>query len=67
MTAVDEQGEVRAVELPEHPFFLATLFQPERSALAGNRPHPLIAAFVEAARAHAAGEESAHPVEVGRA
>ena len=41
-------GEVRALELPSHPFFFATLFQPERSALRGDR-HPLIAAFVEAA------------------
>jgi CTP synthase (UTP-ammonia lyase) len=41
-------GEARAVELPEHPFFLATLFQPERSALT-EQQHPLIAAFVAAA------------------
>jgi CTP synthase (UTP-ammonia lyase) len=41
-------GEVRAVELTGHPFFVATLFQPERSALRGER-HPLVAAFVAAA------------------
>jgi CTP synthase (UTP-ammonia lyase) len=41
-------GEPRAVELSGHPFFLATLFQPERSAL-GGRIHPLIRAFVMAA------------------
>ena len=29
----DAQGEVRAIELDGHPFFVATLFQPERSAL----------------------------------
>lgn len=40
--------EARAIELPAHRFFMATLFQPERSALTGNR-HPLIAAFVSAA------------------
>ncbi len=28
-TGADENGEVRVVELPGHPFFLATLFQPE--------------------------------------
>jgi len=44
----DPTGEVRAVELPTHPFFIATLFQPERSALAG-KVHPLIAAFLAAA------------------
>lgn len=42
------EGEARALELPAHPFFFATLFQPERSALNGNR-HPLIQEFVAAA------------------
>ena len=51
--ARDEAGDVRAVELEGHPFFVGTLFQPERSALEG-RDHPLISAFVEAARAPAA-------------
>jgi CTP synthase (UTP-ammonia lyase) len=46
-TAVDQTGEVRAVELDNHPFFVATLFQPERSALSGN-PAPLVVAFVSA-------------------
>jgi CTP synthase (UTP-ammonia lyase) len=41
-------GEPRAVELPTHPFFMATLFQPERSAFIGQR-HPLVRAFVAAA------------------
>ena len=44
----DQQGEVRAVELDDHPFFVATLFQPERAALAGRLP-PLVHAFVHAA------------------
>ena len=43
-------GEARAFELPAHPFFFATLFQPERSAFRGNT-HPLIKAFVAAASA----------------
>ncbi len=43
----DAAGEVRILELPGHPFFLATLFQPE---LAGEpRPHPIIRAFARAA------------------
>lgn len=46
--AHDESGEVRAVELADHPFFVATLFQPERAALSGRLP-PLIKAFVGAA------------------
>lgn len=45
---VDDLGEVRAIELDDHPFFIATLFQPERSALAG-KIHPLITAFLRAA------------------
>jgi CTP synthase (UTP-ammonia lyase) len=48
VTGVDENDEVRVVELVEHPFFIATLFQPERSAFNGET-HPLIRAFVEAA------------------
>lgn len=45
ITATDDHGDARAVELAVHPFFLATLYQPERSALRGVR-HPLISAFV---------------------
>ncbi len=44
----DEAGQVRAVELEGHPFFLATLFQPERAALRGVA-HPLVNAYVAAA------------------
>jgi len=46
-TGWDEHGEARAFELSEHPFFVATLFQPERSAMRGEA-HPLITAFVRA-------------------
>jgi CTP synthase (UTP-ammonia lyase) len=45
ISAEDERGEVRAVELDGHPFFVATLFQPERAALAGRLP-PLVRSFV---------------------
>ena len=42
--------EIRGVELPpdRHPFFIATLFQPERAALCGQTP-PIVRAFVAAA------------------
>jgi len=43
----DAAGAVRAAELPAHPFFMGTLFQPERSALR-DAGHPLITAFVQA-------------------
>jgi len=48
-TAFDDAGEIRAGELPEamHPFFLGTLFQPERAALRDETP-PLVRAFVQA-------------------
>ena len=43
----DDSGQVRIIEVPGHPFFLATLFQPELND--GPRPHPLITAFARAA------------------
>ncbi|WP_339449628.1 CTP synthase C-terminal region-related (seleno)protein [Pseudomonas sp. EA_5y_Pfl2_R50] len=43
----DSSGDLRAIELKDHPFFVATLFQPERAALKGLTP-PLVRAFVEA-------------------
>ena len=46
--ATDTLGEPRAVELDGHPFFIATLWQPERAALAG-QPVPLAAALAQAA------------------
>ena len=49
VTAWDEDGEIRAVELTSHPFFVATLFQHERNALAG-RPVPLVQAMLKAAK-----------------
>ncbi|MCJ1680548.1 hypothetical protein MTF65_25010 [Streptomyces sp. APSN-46.1] len=49
----DEDGQVRIAELPGHPFFLATLFQPELAG-DGTRPHPVVKALAAAAVAHAA-------------
>jgi CTP synthase (UTP-ammonia lyase) len=51
-SARDEQGEVRALELGGHPFFLATLFQPELAG-DGTRAHPVIRAFATACAEHA--------------
>lgn len=50
LTGWDIEGDARVLELPtdRHPFFIATLFQPERSALAGEH-HPLISAYMRAA------------------
>jgi CTP synthase (UTP-ammonia lyase) len=48
IVARGESGAVRAVELRKHPFFVGTLFQPERRAFKGEL-HPLIVAFLSAA------------------
>lgn len=45
ISAEDRAGDVRAVELEGHPFFVGTLFQPERAALKEKTP-PIVAAFV---------------------
>ena len=50
VVAEDAGGEARAIELADHPFFVAVLFQPERDALAGRRV-PLAEALVSAALA----------------
>lgn len=47
-SASGANGEPRAFELPGHPFFMGTLFQPERSALRGEG-HPLIREFLRVA------------------
>ncbi len=46
----DSAGDLRAVELLGHPFFVATLFQPERAALEGITP-PLVIALLKACQA----------------
>lgn len=55
-SGADEDGHVRMAELPGHPFFLASLFQPELAG-DGSRPHPMIRALARAAAAHAAQAE----------
>ena len=47
-SADDEEGNARMVELPGHPFFVASLFQPELSS-DETWVHPLIRAFAVAA------------------
>jgi CTP synthase (UTP-ammonia lyase) len=44
----DDSGQVRIMELPGHPFFMGTLFQPELHG-DGAQPHPVIRAFAIAA------------------
>jgi len=49
-TGHDSAGDLRAIELDGHPFFVATLFQPERAALQGRTP-PLAKALLKACQA----------------
>lgn len=46
---------VEAIELPDHPWFVATQFHPEFTSNPRNG-HPLFTSFVEAARKHALGK-----------
>jgi CTP synthase (UTP-ammonia lyase) len=50
---------VEAIELPEHPFFFATAFQPQVGSRESGELHPLIAAFLDAAAAHASQRTAA--------
>lgn len=42
---------VEGIELSDHPFYIATLFQPQVGSIAGKPLDPLIARFIEAASA----------------
>ena len=50
-SGVDENGEICIAEIPDNPFFLATLLQPELSQH-HERPHAIIRAFARAAVTH---------------
>ncbi|MGO8949991.1 MAG: glutamine amidotransferase-related protein [Ktedonobacterales bacterium] len=50
ITGADSDGTARIVEIDRHPFYIGTLFQPERSAF-HQIVHPLIRALFQAARA----------------
>jgi CTP synthase (UTP-ammonia lyase) len=48
VAGADSDKEIRAIELPHHPFFVAALFLPQLSSNP-NTPHPLIVAYLRAA------------------
>jgi CTP synthase (UTP-ammonia lyase) len=50
----DSTGAMRVGELATHPFFLGSLFQPELAS-DSTWVHPLLRAFADAVRLHAAG------------
>ena len=43
-----EDAGAEAIELPDHPFFLATLFQPQIGSIDRHPLHPIIKAFASA-------------------
>ena len=47
VSGIGEEGEIRIVELPEHPFFVATLFLPQARSTRAN-PHPLLQGYAAA-------------------
>jgi CTP synthase (UTP-ammonia lyase) len=49
VAATDDTGEVRAIERVDHPFFVATLYQPQLRSAPG-APHPVFVGLLEAAR-----------------
>lgn len=50
VSGVSAAGDVRIVELPDHPFFLAALFVPQLASRP-EAPHPLVLALLRAALA----------------
>ncbi|MCP4158536.1 MAG: hypothetical protein GY760_00560 [Deltaproteobacteria bacterium] len=46
ITGVDKDRNARVIEIPDHPFFLATLFLPQLNS-DNNSPHPLIMSFIK--------------------
>lgn len=48
ISGTDATGEVRIMELPEHPFFLGTLFVPQTNSTK-EQPHPILLGFLKAA------------------
>jgi len=47
-TGFGDRGDSRIFEVPAHPFYIGTLFQPQRKSRPG-APHPFAVALVEAA------------------
>ena len=50
VSGLGEDGEIRIVELPDHPFFLATLFLPQARSTSAT-PHPLLRGYAAAVTA----------------
>ena len=58
VSATAPDAGVEAVELPDHPFYVATLFQPQVGSSETGALHPLIAALIAAAAGVGSGLRS---------
>ncbi|MQB00839.1 MAG: hypothetical protein GEU78_11195 [Actinobacteria bacterium] len=52
VAGLDDEKDVRIVELRDHPFFIGTLFVPQTRSTR-ERPHPILKAFEQAVSRHA--------------
>jgi CTP synthase (UTP-ammonia lyase) len=66
VSAHAEDAGVEAIELPSHPFFVATLFQPQVGAANGIPLHPLIGALCSAAARRRSLTASSAPLSSSR-
>ena len=57
VSAEDDDGEVRIVELDGHPFFLGTLFLPQMTS-SRDEPHPVLVGLAQALSSTAPGGAS---------
>ena len=60
VSAEDDDGEVRIVELDGHPFFLGTLFLPQMTS-SRDEPHPVLVGLAQALSSTAPGGASPVP------
>ena len=51
ISGTDGDGEARIMELPNHPFFIGTLFVPQTSSTK-DHPHPIVMEFLRASSMH---------------
>jgi CTP synthase (UTP-ammonia lyase) len=56
VSGIGEDGTIRIVEIADHPFFIATLFLPQKHSTP-ERPHPLLIGFVAAVATQAQGRD----------
>jgi CTP synthase (UTP-ammonia lyase) len=52
INALGGRGELRGIELTNHPFFMGTLFQPQLTSKRTGKPHPVITSYLEVIRSH---------------